>query len=253
MSKLGIYLLYAAVVGAIAAAIAGGLLIEKRGEDAANLLQAQQAKAASDKATAQAKQQVVDANQAKLDSDTKLTAANSKVDDLTTQLTAAQKQATDASTALQTANDKTKTAQDALDKINTALDGKSVDDIKAAEAKAEADLAASQSEQKILQDQLQASQTQIADLKDAINRSNDHGKMPPGISGKVTFVNRTWNFVVLDVGLSNGVVPNGELIVYRGRDFLGKIKVTSAESNSAVADILPDVKGDIQVGDYVLN
>jgi hypothetical protein len=77
--------------------------------------------------------------------------------------------------------------------------------------------------------------------------------MPPGISGKVTFVNTTWNFVVLNVGLSNGVVPNGELIVYRGRDFLGKVKVTSAEDNTAVADILPGAKADIQVGDDVLN
>jgi hypothetical protein len=77
--------------------------------------------------------------------------------------------------------------------------------------------------------------------------------MPPGISGKITFVNRAWNFVVLNVGLSNGVVPNGELIVYRGRNFLGKIKVTSAEDSTAVADILPDAKADIQVGDDVLN
>jgi cell shape-determining protein MreC len=99
---------------------------------------------------------------------------------------------------------------------------------------------------------LQASQKQIADLQDAINRKTT-GNMPPGISGKVTFVNRAWNFVVLNVGLSNGVVPNGELIVYRGRDFLGKVKVTSAEQNTSVADILPDAKADIQIGDDVLN
>ena len=77
--------------------------------------------------------------------------------------------------------------------------------------------------------------------------------MPPGISGRVTYVNRAWNFVVLDVGLSNGVVPNGELIVYRGNDFLGKVKVTKADPNDSVADILPSSKGDIQIGDYVLN
>jgi hypothetical protein len=89
-------------------------------------------------------------------------------------------------------------------------------------------------------------------LKDAINRTAT-GTLPPGISGKVTFVNRTWNFVVLNVGLSNGIVPNGELIVYHGRNFLGKIKVTSAEATSSVADILPDAKADIQVGDDVIN
>ena len=98
---------------------------------------------------------------------------------------------------------------------------------------------------------MQASQTQVADLTDAINRSKT-GQMP-GVSGKVTFVDHAWNFVILDVGLSNGVVPNGELIVYRGNTFLGKIRVTKVDPNDAVAEILPDVKGDIQVGDKVLN
>ena len=120
------------------------------------------------------------------------------------------------------------------------------------EAKAESDLATAQSEQKILADSLQSTQQQVADLKDEINRKKT-GLMPPGISGRVTFVNRTWNFVVLDVGLSNGIVPNGELIVYRNNSFLGKVKVTSAEANTSVADIEPSVKGDIQTGDYVLN
>ena len=32
-----------------------------------------------------------------------------------------------------------------------------------------------------------------------------------------------------------------------------EVKVTKADPNDAVAEILPDVKGDIQVGDRVLN
>ena len=52
MSTLGKYLLYAALLGAIAALVAGGFLIQKRGEDAANLLQVTQQKAvAEQKAT----------------------------------------------------------------------------------------------------------------------------------------------------------------------------------------------------------
>ena len=251
MSKLGKILLYLALVGAIAALIAGGLLIKKRGEDATILAQTQQAKTVSDKAAALATQQAKDATQAKADSDAKLATATSKIDDLNTQLTTAQKAATDAAAAVQTANTAAKTAQDALDAINKTLNGETPAQYIADKTKAEADLVAAQSEQKILQDQLQASQTQIVDLKDAINRSKT-GAMP-GVSGKVTFVDRTWNFVVLDVGLSNGVVPNGELIVYRGRTFLGKIRVTKVDPNDAVAEILPDLKGDIQIGDSVLN
>ena len=252
MSKLGKILLYLALVGAIAALIAGGLLIKKRGEDATILAQTQQAKTVSDKAAALATQQAKDATQAKADSDAKLATATSKIDDLNTQLTTAQKAATDAAAAVQTANTAAKTAQDALDAINKTLNGETPAQYIADKTKAEADLVAAQSEQKILQDQLQASQTQITDLKDAINRSKT-GAMPPGVSGRVTFVDRTWNFVVLNVGLSNGIVPNGELIVYRGRTFLGKIRVTKVDPNDAVAEILPDLKGDIQIGDSVLN
>jgi NADH dehydrogenase/NADH:ubiquinone oxidoreductase subunit G len=251
MSKLGKILFYIAFAGAIAALIAGGLLIEKRGEDQALLKQTQDAKLASDKAAAQAKQETATVTAAKADSDSKLAAATSKVDDLNTQLTTAQKATTDATAAVATANAAAKTAQDALDAINKSLNGETPAQYLADKTKAEADLVAAQSEQKILQDQLQAAQGKVADMIDAINRAKT-GTMP-GVSGKVTFVDRTWNFVVLDVGLSNGVVPNGELIVYRGRTFLGKIRVTKADPNDAVAEILPDLKGDIQVGDSVLN
>jgi cell shape-determining protein MreC len=80
------------------------------------------------------------------------------------------------------------------------------------------------------------------------------GTMPPGINGKILSVNRAWNFVVLNVGNKDGVVENGVLMVYRGNTLLGKVKVVSAEKNSAVADVIPEwIKGDIQPGDAVFN
>jgi hypothetical protein len=252
MSKLGKLLLWVALVGAIVAVVFGVLLNLEYGKARTNLVQAQAAKTADDLVIVKAKAENATLTTAKADSDAKLVTATTKIDDLNTQLTAAQKQATDAATAVATANTAAKTAQDALDAINKTLNGETPAQYIADKTKAEADLAAAQSEQKIIQDQLQASQTQVADLKDAINRAKV-GTMPPGVSGKVTFVDRTWNFVVLDVGISNGVVPNGELIVYRGRTFLGKIRVTKVDPNDAVAEILPDLKGDIQIGDSVLN
>jgi hypothetical protein len=251
MSKLGKILIYVALAGALAAAVAGGLLIKKRADDAAVLAQTQQAKAADEQTIVKDKTEAKALSDAKADSDAKLTTATSKIDELNTQLTTAQKAADDAKAAVAAANGATQTAKDALDAINKTLNGKSPDELIAEAKKAQDDLTAAQSEQKILQDQLQASQAQIADLNDALNRSKT-GKMP-GISGKVTFVDHAWNFVIMDVGLASGVVPNGELIVYRGRTFLGKVKVTKVDPNDAVAEILPDAKGDIQVGDSVLN
>ena len=252
MSPLGKILLYVALAGGIAAAVAGYMLINQRKVDAQTLADTVTQKTAAETAQKKAQADATAAKQAETDAETKLTTANSKIDDLNTQLASATKQAADAQAAVTTANAATKDAQDKLDAITKTLNGKTADEIVAAEAKAESDLQAAQAEQKIIQDQLQASTDQINQLKDALARSPT-GKMPPGISGKVTFVDHAWNFVILDVGLSAGVVPNGELIVYRGRNFLGKVRVTKVDPNDAVAEILPDIKGDIQIGDAVLN
>lgn len=252
MSKLGKIFLIIAVIGGIAAAVAGGLLIEKRGEDKTQVDQAQQAKRDSDKKVVDVTQKLKDVTDAKAKEDSDLTTAQSKVEDLSNQLTTAKKTAEDATALVDKANAAAKDAQAKVDDMTAQLGGKTPADYKADVDKAQKDLAAAQAEQKIVEDQAQSLKQQVADLNDAINRSKT-GKMPPGVSGKVTFVDRTWNFVVLDVGLSAGVVPNGELIVYRGKNFLGKVRVTKADPNDSVAEILPDIKGDIQVGDYVLN
>lgn len=252
MSNLGKILLYVALVGALAS-IAGGIMIwQKRGEDAANLATANQSRAVAE---AKAKAEAADlakAQAAESDAEAKTAAANASLDDYKKQMATVQQNATDAAKALADANAKAKDAQDALDKIQASLGTDTPDGLKAAAKKAEDDLAAAQSEKKIMEDQVADYKQKVADMTDAINRST-RGLNKPGVSGKVTFVDRTWNFVVLNVGLSDGLVPNGELIVYRGRDFLGKIRVTKVDSNDAVAEILPDIKGNIQVGDAVLN
>jgi chromosome segregation ATPase len=251
MSQLGKILLYVALAGGIASAIAGYMVIAKRGEDKNTIDQVSTAKTASDAATRKAEAEAKDAKQAESDAEAKATTMSSKVDDLNTQLATVQKQATDATTALQTATTATQTVQTQLDTINKTLNGQTADYYVQQAAKAQSDLQAAQAEQKIIQDQLDADKNQIATLEDAIQRAPSGKK--PGVSGKVTFVDHAWNFVILDVGLNSGVVPNGELIVYRGRNFLGKVRVTKVDPSDSVAEILPDIKGDIQIGDAVLN
>jgi hypothetical protein len=238
----------------LVAVIFGGLVIQQREQDAQTLSQtqadakAQRQKAVKAQAEADAETQLQAQTQASLDEQKK------KVDDLNTQLTAAQTQQTTLQQAVKDAQDATTKAQAELTRISGVLNGSAPEEVMAKVDKLTKQVAADNAEQKILQDQLQAAAKQVADLKDAVNRAGQKvPPMPPGLSGKVTFVNTTWNFVVLNVGLSNGVVPNGELVVYRGREFLGKVKVTSAEDNTAVADIIPGSKEDIQVGDDVLN
>ena len=251
MSKLGIIFVYVALAGAALAAVFGWMLIQKYSTSQTSL---SQASASLTSETAKAREALKAADDAKAATDQAnalLQTANTQIDKDKTDLATAQKAQDDLNTQLTQAKADEQSAKDDIAKITTTL-GMSPEDAKAKMDKDDSDLSAAQSQEKILQDQLQASQKQISDLQDAINRAKT-GAIPPGVSGKVTFVNRAWNFVVLNVGLSNGVVPNGELIVYRGRDFLGKVRITSAEQNTSVADILPDAKADIQIGDDVLN
>src|SRR5882762_6712591 len=120
MSKLGKILFYIALAGGVAAAVGGYLVLQKRAEDKANLVQMTAAKDTSDKAAAKAKQEALAAQQDKADAETKLTDATAKADDLNTQLTVAKKQATDAQAAVDTATAAAKAAQDSLDKLKTA-------------------------------------------------------------------------------------------------------------------------------------
>jgi outer membrane murein-binding lipoprotein Lpp len=252
MSPLGKILLYVALAGALAAGVGGYLKIQQYNTQTGTLNQAQASLESSHHQVSEAEHAAQLAKEAQADDDAKLADTTKKLDDLNTQLAAVQKDKDDLTAAVADSKDKATKAQAQLDQMTAALGGQTPDQIKAGLAQMKQQVDADNSEQKILQDQLQAATVQINDLKDAINRTAT-GTLPPGISGKVTFVNRTWNFVVLNVGLSNGIVPNGELIVYHGRNFLGKIKVTSAEATSSVADILPDAKADIQVGDDVIN
>jgi len=63
-------------------------------------------------------------------------------------------------------------------------------------------------------------------------------KMRNGLSGRVLAVNPAWNFVVLSLGDKNGVVNNAELLIKRGSQYIGKVRVTSVEPSTSIADIV---------------
>lgn len=252
MSTLGKGLLIFALVGAIAAIVMGYFLSQQYNTAKADRDAAQQKAASTAKQLATTQGQLKDAQDAQKAAEQKATDAASKITDLQTQLTEAQKGSDDAKAGLQAAKDDAKAAQAKYDELAAQLGGRTVQDFKDDVTKAQKDAADAQAQQKVLQDGLDQANQKVKDLITDINNEKNKTE-PPGVSGKVTFVDNTWNFVVLDVGLDAGVVPNGELIVYRGKRFLGKLRVTRADPNDSVAEILPDLKGNIQVGDAVLN
>lgn len=87
------------------------------------------------------------------------------------------------------------------------------------------------------QDRNTGLEAQIAELRrkeDARQKS----QMRQGLQGTVLAVNQAWNFVVLSIGDRQGVVNNAEMLVQRGSQLLGKVRVTSVEPSTSIADII---------------
>ncbi len=77
--------------------------------------------------------------------------------------------------------------------------------------------------------------------------------MRDGLKGTVVAVDDNWDFVVVSVGENDGARQSGKLMVSRQGKLVGKVQITSLESNRSVANVLPGWKqADIKVGDTVL-
>ncbi|MEP6672541.1 MAG: hypothetical protein ABJF10_25485 [Chthoniobacter sp.] len=77
----------------------------------------------------------------------------------------------------------------------------------------------------------------------------------PGLQGRILAVNNGWNFVVLSVGDKQGVMTNSSLIVVRGNEPIARLRVTSVEPSTSIADVLPGTvrRGvSVQPGDTVI-
>jgi len=126
------------------------------------------------------------------------------------------------------------------------------------QAKREADWSAQLAEQKALvvklQSQLENAQNRIQEyIKKDIERQKLQTRL--GLEGKVLAVNQAWNFVVLSIGDKNGVTNNAEMLVKRGDQLVGRVRVTSVEPSSSIADIISSSLSKglfVQPGDNVI-
>ena len=76
-----------------------------------------------------------------------------------------------------------------------------------------------------------------------------------GLQGRILAMNSGWNFAVLSVGDKQGVVINSTLLVVRGNEPIARLRVTSVEPTTSIADVLPGTvrKGTaVQPGDTVI-
>lgn len=110
--------------------------------------------------------------------------------------------------------------------------------------------------------QVQATLTQqnkgLTENLAAANGKIKHYETPilqAGMSGHVVNVNPGWNFVVIDMGDRQGVSVNSPLFVMRGGQMIARLKITSVEPRTSIADIIPGsmAKGNVvQSGDHVV-
>jgi hypothetical protein len=72
------------------------------------------------------------------------------------------------------------------------------------------------------------------------------------LRGKILVVDPKWDFVVLNIGLAQGAIENGELLVSREGRLVAKVVVRSVERNRCIANIVPGWKlGEVIEGDEV--
>jgi hypothetical protein len=93
-------------------------------------------------------------------------------------------------------------------------------------------------------------QNQVNEL---VGTNNYAVKLPANLKGKVVAVDPKWEFVVLNVGEDQGVLPDGELLVARNGRLVAKIIVRSVLKDRSIANMIPGWQlGDIIEGDQVI-
>lgn len=90
---------------------------------------------------------------------------------------------------------------------------------------------------------LQAKVKDAEDKAQALAQYKAHREgqiMAKGLEGQVMAVNQGWNFVVVSIGDRQGAVANSQMIVKRGDTMVGKVRISSVEPATSIADIIPD-------------
>ncbi len=119
-------------------------------------------------------------------------------------------------------------------------------------------LDAAEREKAFLSERLGNTQTRSSELQQEVaprRAEREASSQRLGIRGTVLAVNQVYNFVVLNLGGRQGVESNTEMLVVRGGNLIGKIRISSVEPTTAIGDIVTSslARGvQVQPGDIVI-
>lgn len=106
-------------------------------------------------------------------------------------------------------------------------------------------------EQQDLKDKITTLEQTVVELQN-LTGENTGRPLPKGLHGRIVVVNKDWNFVILDLGSNDGLVPNAEMLVHRGDKLIGKVLISGVTRELAIADIKADwIQGQVKEGDFV--
>ncbi|TAN37532.1 MAG: hypothetical protein EPN23_05205 [Verrucomicrobia bacterium] len=120
-----------------------------------------------------------------------------------------------------------------------------VDDLNKKIAKNEADITE-------LHAQVKERDINIRDLRAQLG---EKFPIPKGTTGKILAISPEWNFCILDIGRDHDLCPSAEMLIHRGEQLVGRVRIGIVHKKIAIADILPDYTAEgvtIQEGDRVL-
>lgn len=70
--------------------------------------------------------------------------------------------------------------------------------------------------------------------------------------GRISAVDPTWDFAVINMGNTAGITPNDRVIVERGGQRVGMLVVKTVEPSKIVANLVPEAGQGVQAGDTVI-
>ena len=162
---------------------------------------------------------------------------------------AQQKRADDLSTKLTKATQDRDVAQSELDAYTQIGTAKEFADMKQTLNKAQAAIEALNEEKVVMNRRILQLQAKL----DVYEGTNKPIELPANLRGQIVVVDPKWDFVVMNVGLDQGIIKQGsELLVSRNGRLVAKVKVTSIQKDRSIANLMPGWKlGEVFEGDEV--